>query len=221
MRIFNLAIIVVALMILTILVIWLSDTWMAFEKSLANTFWDSLPNTNALMGLFRSLAERLAFLGHINKGESNPDLLFGDKSTLIVSPSLCWLFASAQLLVPPADRSEIVPAACDQDPGQQWSLPATGRKKQLEHILAYSKDDVPSSFRAFSLRPLWSGVSCVIRFSGPDKPLQRSRVAQSWYHVFWHSRRGCCRVDSPRSLKRSDFQEVVSFFVIRKPAAHT
>jgi phage baseplate assembly protein W len=38
MRIFNLAIIVVALMILTILIIWLSDTWMAFEKSLANTF---------------------------------------------------------------------------------------------------------------------------------------------------------------------------------------
>jgi hypothetical protein len=47
-----------------------------------------LPNTSALIGLFRSLAERLAFLGHINKGESNPDLLFGDESTLIVPPSL-------------------------------------------------------------------------------------------------------------------------------------
>jgi predicted nucleic acid-binding Zn ribbon protein len=38
MRVFNLEIVVVALMILTILLIWLSDTWMAFEKSLGHTF---------------------------------------------------------------------------------------------------------------------------------------------------------------------------------------
>ena len=38
MRAFNLGIIVVALMVLTILVIWLSDTWMAFEKSLVLPF---------------------------------------------------------------------------------------------------------------------------------------------------------------------------------------
>jgi hypothetical protein len=38
MRAFNLGIIVVALMALTILVIWLSDTWMAFEKSLVLPF---------------------------------------------------------------------------------------------------------------------------------------------------------------------------------------
>ena len=38
MRVFNLAIIVVALMVLTILIIWLSDTWMAFEKSLGHPF---------------------------------------------------------------------------------------------------------------------------------------------------------------------------------------
>ena len=38
MRFFNLEIVVVALMILTILIIWLSDTWMAFEKSLGHTF---------------------------------------------------------------------------------------------------------------------------------------------------------------------------------------
>jgi hypothetical protein len=50
----------------------------------------SLPNANAFIGLFRSLAERLAFLGHINKGESNPDLLFGDERIFIVSPSL-WI----------------------------------------------------------------------------------------------------------------------------------
>jgi hypothetical protein len=34
MRIFNLAIVVVALMVLTILIIRLSDAWIAFEKSL-------------------------------------------------------------------------------------------------------------------------------------------------------------------------------------------
>jgi hypothetical protein len=34
MRIFNLAIIVVALMVLTILITRLSDAWIAFEKSL-------------------------------------------------------------------------------------------------------------------------------------------------------------------------------------------
>jgi hypothetical protein len=34
MRIFDLAIVVVALMVLTILIIRLSDAWIAFEKSL-------------------------------------------------------------------------------------------------------------------------------------------------------------------------------------------
>jgi hypothetical protein len=38
MRVFNLEIVVVALMIPTILIIWLSDTWMAFEKSLGHIF---------------------------------------------------------------------------------------------------------------------------------------------------------------------------------------
>jgi len=38
MRASNLGIIVVALMALTILVMWLSDTWMAFEKSLGLHF---------------------------------------------------------------------------------------------------------------------------------------------------------------------------------------
>ena len=38
MRASNVGIIVVALMALTILVMWLSDTWMAFEKSLGLHF---------------------------------------------------------------------------------------------------------------------------------------------------------------------------------------
>jgi hypothetical protein len=38
MRIFNLGIIVIALIILTILIERLSSTWMAFEKSLGLTF---------------------------------------------------------------------------------------------------------------------------------------------------------------------------------------
>jgi hypothetical protein len=105
-----------------------------------------LPNTNALIGLFRSLAERLAFLGTSTKASRTLICCLATKELL--SYRLRYgLFASAQLLVPPADRSEIVPAACNQDPGQQWSLPPTGRETQLEQILAYSKDDVPSSFR--------------------------------------------------------------------------
>jgi hypothetical protein len=40
MRVFNLGVIVVALIVLTILIVWLSTAWMAFEKSLAHTFWD-------------------------------------------------------------------------------------------------------------------------------------------------------------------------------------
>ena len=35
MRVFNFGVIVVALIVLTILVGWLSSAWMAFEKSLA------------------------------------------------------------------------------------------------------------------------------------------------------------------------------------------
>jgi hypothetical protein len=38
MRVFNLEIVVVALMVLAILIIWLSDTWVAFEKSLGLAF---------------------------------------------------------------------------------------------------------------------------------------------------------------------------------------
>jgi hypothetical protein len=38
MRVFNLEVIVIALIVLTILVLCLSATWMAFQKSLANTF---------------------------------------------------------------------------------------------------------------------------------------------------------------------------------------
>jgi uncharacterized membrane protein YqiK len=38
MRLFNLGVIVVALIVLTILIVWLSTAWMAFEKSLAHTF---------------------------------------------------------------------------------------------------------------------------------------------------------------------------------------
>jgi len=35
MRVFNLGVIVVALIVLAILIVWLSTAWMAFEKSLA------------------------------------------------------------------------------------------------------------------------------------------------------------------------------------------
>ena len=38
MRVFNLGVIVVALIVLTILIEWLSMAWMAFEKSLARAF---------------------------------------------------------------------------------------------------------------------------------------------------------------------------------------
>ena len=38
MRVFNLEVIVIALIVLTILIVCLSATWMAFEKSLARTF---------------------------------------------------------------------------------------------------------------------------------------------------------------------------------------
>jgi hypothetical protein len=38
MRVFNLGVIVVALIVLTILIGWLSTTWLAFEKSLGLTF---------------------------------------------------------------------------------------------------------------------------------------------------------------------------------------
>jgi hypothetical protein len=38
MRAFNLGVIVVALIVLTILIVWLSVAWTAFEKSLARTF---------------------------------------------------------------------------------------------------------------------------------------------------------------------------------------
>jgi hypothetical protein len=41
-------------------------------------------------GPFSALTERLAFHRGIDKGDSDPDLLFGDESTLIVSPSL-WI----------------------------------------------------------------------------------------------------------------------------------
>jgi hypothetical protein len=40
MRVFNLGVIVVALIVLTILIVWLSTAWMAFEKSLGLTFSD-------------------------------------------------------------------------------------------------------------------------------------------------------------------------------------
>jgi hypothetical protein len=36
MRVFNLGVIVVALIVLTILIVWLSTTWVAFEESLAH-----------------------------------------------------------------------------------------------------------------------------------------------------------------------------------------
>ena len=38
MRVFNLGVILVALIALTILIEWLSTAWVAFEKSLAHTF---------------------------------------------------------------------------------------------------------------------------------------------------------------------------------------
>jgi hypothetical protein len=38
MRVFNLGVIVVALIVLTILIEWLSIAWLAFEKSLGLTF---------------------------------------------------------------------------------------------------------------------------------------------------------------------------------------
>jgi hypothetical protein len=38
MRVFNLGVTVVALIVLTILIEWLSATWLAFEKSLGLTF---------------------------------------------------------------------------------------------------------------------------------------------------------------------------------------
>jgi hypothetical protein len=41
MRVFNLGVIVVALIVLTILIVWLSTAWMAFEKSLGLTFSDT------------------------------------------------------------------------------------------------------------------------------------------------------------------------------------
>jgi hypothetical protein len=37
MRVFNLGVLVVALIVLTILIEWLSTAWLAFEKSLALT----------------------------------------------------------------------------------------------------------------------------------------------------------------------------------------
>jgi len=44
MRAFNLGVIVVALIVLTILIVWLSTTWVAFEKSLAHA-----SNTNSCL----------------------------------------------------------------------------------------------------------------------------------------------------------------------------
>jgi hypothetical protein len=38
MRVFNLGVLVVALIVLTILIDWLSSAWMAFEKSISLTF---------------------------------------------------------------------------------------------------------------------------------------------------------------------------------------
>jgi len=38
MRLFNLGVILVALIVLMILIVWLSNAWMAFEKSLGHTF---------------------------------------------------------------------------------------------------------------------------------------------------------------------------------------
>jgi hypothetical protein len=38
MRVFNLGVVVVALIVLTILTVWLSSTWLAFEKSLGLAF---------------------------------------------------------------------------------------------------------------------------------------------------------------------------------------
>jgi hypothetical protein len=38
MRVFNLGVIVVALIVLTILIVWLFGAWLAFEKSLGLTF---------------------------------------------------------------------------------------------------------------------------------------------------------------------------------------
>ena len=38
MRLFNLGVILVALIVLMILIMWLSNAWMAFEKSLGHTF---------------------------------------------------------------------------------------------------------------------------------------------------------------------------------------
>jgi hypothetical protein len=38
MRLFNLGVIVVALIVLTILIEWLSTAWMAFEKSIGHAF---------------------------------------------------------------------------------------------------------------------------------------------------------------------------------------
>jgi hypothetical protein len=38
MRLFNLGVIVVALIVLTILIAWLFNAWLAFEKSLGLTF---------------------------------------------------------------------------------------------------------------------------------------------------------------------------------------
>ena len=38
MRVFNLGVIVVALIVLMILIVWLSNAWMAVEKSLGRTF---------------------------------------------------------------------------------------------------------------------------------------------------------------------------------------
>jgi hypothetical protein len=38
MRVFNVGVLVVALIVLTILIAWLSTAWMAFEKSIGLTF---------------------------------------------------------------------------------------------------------------------------------------------------------------------------------------
>jgi hypothetical protein len=101
MRVFNLGVIVVALIVLTILIVWLSTAWMAFEKSLGLTFSD----INSCL-----VAERNMILARLIGSEMAPAGLrrcYPPKA-LRVTRVASMNRAEGHLLLPPASNFRII-----------------------------------------------------------------------------------------------------------------
>jgi len=101
MRVFNLGVIVVALIVLTILIVWLSTTWVAFEKSLAH----ASDINSSRVGEPNIILTRLS--GSSNSPGADLSCGYSPKPLRVTRvASMNW--AEGNLLLPPASNFRII-----------------------------------------------------------------------------------------------------------------